>query len=241
MLQRCIQSNNLEIHLLAYKSIILGIIQYSAGVLASMTATQRKKLEKCQRNMINWIYRGCNTDQGEINNVTIDLAKADFNENEESNDETNEINYKGELSKLQLNPLSHRIDRNLILLGANALFDRLAIPQITMKESKTTERLGPFIQTKVKKEPKRPPFFQKLIERSIIETAATMFNKLKPETRKEAHDKIVFKCKLSEFLGQIDVLNPDGIPLDMLKIDRQILYTKTKTSQEISTVIESAD
>ena len=110
-----------------------------------------------------------------------------------------------------------------------------------MKESKTTERLGPFIQTKVKKEPKIPPFFQKLIERSIIETAATMFNKLKPETRKEAHDKIVFKCKLSEFLGQIDVLNPDGIPLDMLKIDRQILYTKTKTSQENSTVIENAD
>ena len=159
MLQRCIQSNNLEIHLLAYKSIILGIIQYSAGVLASMTATQRKKLEKCQRNMINWIYRGCNTDQGEINNVTIDLAKADFNENEESNDVTNEINYKEKLSKLQLNPLSHRIDRNLILLGADALFDRLAIPQITMKESKTTERFGLFIQTKVKKETKRPPFF----------------------------------------------------------------------------------
>ena len=119
--------------------------------------------------MINWIYRGCNTDQGEINNVTIDLAKADFNENEESNDVTNEINYKGELSKLQLNPLSHRIDRNLILLGADALFDRLAIPQITMKESKTTERLGPFIQTKVKKEPKRPPFFQRDMVREAIE------------------------------------------------------------------------
>ena len=36
--------------------------------------------------MINWIYRGCNTDQGEINNVTINLAKADFNENEEWTD-----------------------------------------------------------------------------------------------------------------------------------------------------------
>ena len=138
LLQRCIQSKNLEIHILAFKSIILGIIQYSAGVLASMTASQRKKLEKCQRNMIKWIYSGCSKNEKEINNVTINLAKADFNDNEgeydESNEDTTEISYKDKLAELGLTPLSHRIDRNLILLGADALYGRLAIPQIAMKE-----------------------------------------------------------------------------------------------------------
>ena len=108
-----------------------------------------------------------------------------------------------------------------------------------MKKSKTIERLGPFIQTLIKKEPKRPPFIQRQIEKGIIETAAKMFNKLKPETRKEAHDKIIFKRKLSEFLGRIDVLNQDGIPVDMLKIDRQILFTRI--SRENSTINETAE
>ena len=94
MFERCIRSKNLEIHLLAYKSIILGIIQYNAGVLASMTATQKKRLEKCQRNMINLIYRGCKTDEREINEITINLAKADFTDNGKSNDTKNETNYK---------------------------------------------------------------------------------------------------------------------------------------------------
>ena len=66
-----------------------------------------------------------------------------------------------------------------------------------------------------------------------------MSNKLKPETRREARDKIIFKRKLSEFLGRIDVLNQDGIPVDMSKIDRQILFTKI--SRENSTIIETAD
>ena len=153
--------------------------------------------------------------------MTINLAKADFNDNEgeydESNEDTTEISYKEKLAELGLTPLSHRIDRNLILLGADALYGRLAIPQISMKESKTIERLGPFIKTLIKKEPKRPPFFERQIEKGIIGTAAKMFDKLKPETRREAHDKIIFKRKLSEFLGRIDVLNQDGLPVDMLK------------------------
>ena len=119
LLQRCIQSKNLEIHILAFKSIILGIIQYGSGVLASMTASQRKKLEKCQRNMIKWIHRGCSKDKNEINNATINLAKADFNENEgevdESNEDTTEIGHKDKLIELGLAALSHRMDRNLIL------------------------------------------------------------------------------------------------------------------------------
>ena len=108
-----------------------------------------------------------------------------------------------------------------------------------MNESKTSERHGPFIQTLIKKEPDRPPFYQRQIENGIIETAAKMFNKLKPETRREAHDRIIFKGKLSEFLGRIDVLNQDGIPVDMLKIDRQIHFNRI--SRENSTINEAAD
>ena len=58
MLQRVIISRNMEIHLMGYKTIELGIIQYSCRILGDMTASQRRRLENCQRAMIRWIYTG---------------------------------------------------------------------------------------------------------------------------------------------------------------------------------------
>ena len=57
LIQRIIKTNDLGVHLCAYKSIIVGIIQYGASILGVMSGSQRKKLEACQRMLLRWIFK----------------------------------------------------------------------------------------------------------------------------------------------------------------------------------------
>ena len=70
----------------------------------------------------------------------------------------------------------------------------------------------------------RPFFFEKLLDKSLQEAAANLFNKLKSDFRKEAHDKETFKFKVSAVLRNIDLLNERGIALDNLKLSNQSMY-----------------
>lgn len=89
---------------------------------------------------------------------------------------------------------------------ADGLFKWLYIPQISKKEY-ITSRTGTRIQVNRKKEPSRPKYFEKLLDRSLQETATNLFNKLPSRVRKEAHDKEGFKARVSTILRDIDVQN----------------------------------
>ena len=132
-----------------------------------MTASQRRRLDNCQRARIRWIYKGCNTSNESVNEITIRLSKEDQDDNvndENTPPQTIEQTktYKDKLLELDIFPVTHRLDRNMLLWGADGLYERLYVPQLTQQET-ITSRTGPRIKTKRLKEPKRPKFFEKLL------------------------------------------------------------------------------
>ena len=210
-----------------------------------MTASQRKRLENCQRAMIRWIYKGCNTSNESVNEITISLSKEDQDDNaddENIQQQTTEQTktYKEKLLELDIFPVTHRLDRNMLLWGADGLYDRLYVPQLIQQET-ITSRTGPRIKFKRMKEPKRPKFFEKLLDKSLQETAANLFNKLRSEIRKEAHDKDSFKVKVSAILRNIDVLNERGIALDNLKLSNQLMSEQQYDNQPATSAHNTDD
>ena len=170
------------------------------------------------------------------------LAKEDDIENDAVPPEQfNEItkSYKETLQELDIFPITHRLDRNMLLWGADGLFDRLYIPQIMQQES-ISDRTGPRIQVKRKKEPYRPKVFEKILDRSLQETAASLFNKLPSSIRDAARDKEIFKARVSAILRNIDVLNERGIALDSLKIGNQLINMQ-HTQSHSATSANNAD
>ena len=104
-----------------------------------------------------------------------------------------------------------------------------------------TSRTGPWIKVERIKEPKRPKFFEKLLDKSLQETAANLFNKLRSEIRKEAHDKDSFKVKVSAILRNIDVLNERGIALDNLKLSNQLMSEQQYDNQPATSAHNTDD
>ena len=228
MIQGILKTKKIEIHLIAYKAIILGIIQYSVGMLGNMSGAQRKKLEATQKMMITWMYRKLETEENHTNNATLWITKGTeeaAKEMEKTIEVKHESTYKEKLEELNMFPITHRVDRNIIQVAADGATGRLIIPYIKIKEPKS-ERLGPFLEIDVKKERKRPNIYKREMERSMIQTGVTMFNKLNTQIRNQMNNKEHFKLFLSTYLKNIDVLDHKNIPTETLKLDNQILYHK---------------
>ena len=75
MTQGILKTKKIDIHLIAYKAIVMGIIQYSVGILGKMTGAQRKRLEATQKMMLTWIYRKFEADENLTNNATLWITK----------------------------------------------------------------------------------------------------------------------------------------------------------------------
>ena len=223
MIQRIVRTNDLDIHITAFKAIILGIIQYSTSILGIMTGSQRKKLESCQRMILSWIFKRCNHNKLMEHDATLFLAKENDDDTEKIDKAIgfeDEISYRNKLEQVDLYPITHRIDRNLILLGAEAITERLTLKHMIKRQN--SSRLGPYVKVVVASEKNRPTYFQKALERSLAFASAQLFNKLNPTLRKMIYDKEIFKDKLSKILQKIDVLDINGVPTETLRIDQQL-------------------
>ena len=89
--------------MMAYKTITMGILQYSMSLLGMMTGKQRKKLEAFQRMVIGWIYRKA---EGETNDakemtlwITIGTDEA-AKQMEDNIEDEHKLTYKEKLKEL---------------------------------------------------------------------------------------------------------------------------------------------
>ena len=135
MCMQTLRSKRVEIHTIAYKAIVLNILQFEAGLLGCINVSQRKKFENCQRLMLTCILNKCLKTEGKSNDVTLFLTKiADktikkFDKSFEDND----ISYQEKLAETELYHITHRFDRNFTILTGEATIKQLCFPEINLK------------------------------------------------------------------------------------------------------------
>ena len=194
-----------------------------------MSGSQRKKLEACQRMLLRWIFKRCTDNQLLENDATLFLAKGTedaANEIDKLLQSENDISYKDRLLKAELYPITSRIDRNLIMLAAESMSDRLRMKHMTKRQK--SARLGPFLHILIANEKNRPPYFKAIFEKSLAFASASLFNKLSPVLRNMISSKLAFKEQLSRLSRKIDVLDHNCIPAKSLKIEHQIHFVNLK-------------
>ena len=121
-------------------------------------------------------------------------------------------------------PITKRIDRNLIILAAEALSSRLRFPEIGLKEERAGRRSGPMTMVRFKKEKGRPTFAEAFLNKSLQSSAAQLFNATKTSVKELYLEKDKFKRALDTQLNELDVLDENGQPLERLKLIHQLRY-----------------
>ena len=94
---------------------------------------------------------------------------------EESFDNHN-VDYKDKLTETKLMPITKRIDRNLIIIAAEALSGRLRFSKLGLKPDRPGRRSGPVAEISFKKAKKRPRFAQRFLSTCLQSLAAELFN-----------------------------------------------------------------
>ena len=115
MIQRIIKTNDLNVHLIAFKAIILGIIQYGSSVLGIMSGAQRKKLEAIQKLILSWIFKRCKFEKSFENDAILLLVKETEDAAEEIDNFAeieDHMSYKDKLREADLFPTDLRPKRS---------------------------------------------------------------------------------------------------------------------------------